>query len=113
MNTIHRPSDCNSLDEIMQSAGTKLVVIDFGATWCPPCRKIKPFFESLPSKYPDVVFISVDVDQLREHPLLSDISSVPTFKFFINTSLISQFSGAMEYQLTSKIEQLRPKLTIE
>ena len=108
MNTVKHPKTPEDLDEILQNAGRKLVAIDFGATWCPPCRRIKPFFESLPSKYPDVIFVSVDVDELQMHPLLAGVSSVPTFKFFVSMNLLSTFSGALESQITSTIERLKP-----
>lgn len=81
-----------------------MVVVDFSATWCGPCQKIKPFFETLPSKYPNVVFISVDIDELQGEELVDDVSSVPTFKFFVQKKLVDKFSGANESKLLSTID---------
>ena len=105
---MRHPSTPEELDNIMLSAGRKLVAVDFGATWCPPCKMIKPFFESLSSQFPDVIFVSVDIDQLREHPLAADIMSVPTFKFFIGGNLMSTFSGAVQQQIVYAIQKYRP-----
>ncbi|XP_060055011.1 thioredoxin isoform X1 [Erinaceus europaeus] len=55
----------SAFQEALDSAGDKLVVVDFSATWCGPCKMIKPFFHSLCEKYSDVVFLEVDVDDCQ------------------------------------------------
>ncbi|EGW02022.1 Sushi, von Willebrand factor type A, EGF and pentraxin domain-containing protein 1 [Cricetulus griseus] len=60
-----------AFQEALAAAGDKLVVVDFSATWCGPCKMIKPFFHSLCEKYSSVVFLEVDVDdcQVRSEKL--------------------------------------------
>ena len=56
---------CNTLAELKEqilAAGDKLVVIDFFAEWCPPCRMMSPEIERLATEERDVVFLGVDVD---------------------------------------------------
>ena len=66
---------------------------------------MKPFFDTLPNKYPDAVFVSIDIDRFRSHREVEDVSGVPTFKFYLNGKVIAKFSGADESKLISTIEQ--------
>ncbi|KAI3747666.1 hypothetical protein L6452_10238 [Arctium lappa] len=43
------------------------MVVDFSATWCVPCKVLESFLRSLASKYEDVEFINIDVDELKAH----------------------------------------------
>ncbi|VEL13503.1 unnamed protein product [Protopolystoma xenopodis] len=57
-------------EEIISSAGDKLVVVDFFGAWCGPCKQFAPLFEDLSSSMPDIIFCKVNVDecpQLKEN----------------------------------------------
>lgn len=73
---------------------SKLVVVDFFATWCGPCHAIAPVVASLATKYTDAVFVKVDVERLRETAQHFDIRAMPTFLFFRGGMKIDSFSGA-------------------
>lgn len=89
----------------MASAGTKLVVVDFTATWCPPCQRIAPFFEQLPAKFPRAVFLKVDVDRCAETASAQGVSAMPTFIFYKNRTRIDRLQGADPSVLESKVRQ--------
>ncbi|XP_054916259.1 thioredoxin-like [Poeciliopsis prolifica] len=95
--------------KILSEAGSKLVVVDFIASWCSPCQTIAPLFEKLAedSANKDVIFFKVDVDDAKDVRKHCGISSMPTFHFYKNGSKVHEFSGADESQLREKIQELR------
>lgn len=71
-----------AFQEALAAAGDKLVVVDFSATWCGPCKMIKPFFHSLCDKYSNVVFLEVDVDDCQDVAADCEVKCMPTFQFY-------------------------------
>ncbi|ORY53628.1 thioredoxin-domain-containing protein [Rhizoclosmatium globosum] len=93
-------------DETLANAGpTKLVVVDFTASWCGPCKAIKPFYAELASKYRHVTFVTVDIDVLKETAGKNQISSVPTFHFYKGGALVANMKGADPRQLQTLVDQ--------
>ncbi|CAF4782494.1 thioredoxin-like protein 1 [Pieris napi] len=89
----------------MANAGTKLVVVDFTATWCPPCQRIAPFFEQLPAKFPRAVFLKVDVDRCAETASTQGVTAMPTFIFYRNRTRVDRLQGADNSTLENKVRQ--------
>ncbi|OXU18787.1 thioredoxin-like protein 1 [Nasonia vitripennis] len=89
----------------LSNAGTKLVVVDFTATWCGPCQRIAPVFEQLSTKYPNAVFLKVDVDKCAETAAGQGVSAMPTFIFYRNKIKLDSCQGADPAGLESKIKQ--------
>ncbi|KAM9827533.1 thioredoxin b [Neosynchiropus ocellatus] len=84
----------DQFDSCLKDAGDKLVVVDFTATWCGPCKMIAPVFKDLSHSTPNVMFLKVDVDDVPEVTEAYDISAMPTFVFFKNKKEVHRFSGA-------------------
>jgi len=89
----------------LTSAGPKLVVVDFTASWCGPCKRIAPFFEELSTKFPNAVFLKVDVDECQETAASQGVSAMPTFIFFRNKTKIDRIQGADTAALEEKVKQ--------
>ncbi len=71
-------------DTQLKDAGNKLIVVDFYATWCGPCKMISPKLEEMAQQFSDVIFLKVDVDENEEVASEYGISCMPTFIFIKN-----------------------------
>uniref|UniRef100_A0A0D3G902 Thioredoxin domain-containing protein n=1 Tax=Oryza barthii TaxID=65489 RepID=A0A0D3G902_9ORYZ len=99
----------NTMEEVAEHG--KTVVLKFSAIWCTPCRNAAPLFAELSLKYPDIVFVSVDVDEMPELVTQYDVRATPTFIFMKNNEEIDKLVGGNHEDLQEKFEQLnRPKL---
>ncbi|XP_050019953.1 thioredoxin domain-containing protein 8 [Alexandromys fortis] len=92
--------------ELLRAAGSRLVVVEFSARWCGPCKRVGPIFQAMSLKYQNVTFANVDVDSSKELAQLCHIKAVPTFQMFKHTKKIYEFHGADEQKLEAKIQEL-------
>ncbi|AET41214.1 thioredoxin TRX2 Ecym_7388 [Eremothecium cymbalariae DBVPG len=72
----------------------KLVVVDFYATWCGPCKMIAPMLEKFDTNYEDADFYKVDVDALSDVAQEQQITSMPTLIYYKNGEQVSKVIGA-------------------
>ena len=100
-------NELKTLDEYKAAiTNSPMLVVDFTATWCPPCQRIKPIFEGFATEYPDVTFVKVDVDENSEAAQEAGVQCMPTFKFFKNGAESDKLEGASKDQLVEKIQAL-------
>ena len=92
-------------DEALKSS--KLVVFDFTATWCPPCKMIAPKFEAMSNEMPDVDFYKIDVDENEETAQHCKINCMPTFQFYRDGVKVDELQGADENGLRGKINNMK------
>lgn len=85
------------------SASGKVVVVDFSATWCGPCRIIAPHFVELSKKYTNMIFIKVDVDDVQEVAELCKISAMPTFQVWKDGKKVDELVGASQDRLQALV----------
>jgi thioredoxin 1 len=85
----------------------KLVAADFWAPWCPYCMRLKPTFESIASKYPDIEFVKVNIDEQEGLASRYGIQGIPVIKFFCEGREVGEIVGYVPQQeLEKKISQI-------
>ncbi|XP_046980956.1 thioredoxin-T-like [Schistocerca americana] len=102
---VHIITGEDDLKARLADAGSNLVVIDFFADWCGPCKAIAPKFEELSQKYPDVVFLKVNVDDNESIAVTYDVKAMPTFVFIKDGKTLDSFAGANVDKLTQLLVQ--------
>ena len=78
-------------EEVLKEKG--VVVVDFWATWCGPCKMIAPIVEELDEEMSNVKFVKVDVDKNPQIANQYKIVSIPTLKIFKDGKLINTLIG--------------------
>lgn len=75
--------------------GNDIVLVDFWASWCGPCRQFGPIFEAASEQHPDIVFGKVDTEAERELAAAAQITSIPTLMAFREGVLVFAQPGAL------------------
>ncbi len=88
----------------------EIVIFDFWAPWCGPCRQFAPIFEAASEKYPDVVFAKVNTEEEREIAAHFSIRSIPTIMVFRDAMLVFAQPGSIPEnaidELIGKVREL-------
>lgn len=84
----------------------KLLVVDFFATWCGPCKKLSPTLDEVSEELGEQVnIVKVDVDESEDLAMDYGIRSVPTVLFFKNGQQVDKFVGALpKSEIVAKVQ---------
>jgi thioredoxin 1 len=106
--TIHAVTDTDFDSEVLQS--TKVVLVDFWAEWCAPCRMIAPVVEALADELGDrLKVVKMDIDANPEVPGRLGIMSIPTLIIFKDGQAAERtvgFRSGLKTDLAEKLEAL-------
>jgi thioredoxin len=91
--------------ELAKDPKNKLIVVDFFAEWCGPCKQIEPFVNELATKYRHVTFLRIDVDQMQETSKRVGITAMPTFQFYKAGSKVGELKGSNPAGLEQLVKQ--------
>ncbi|OBZ89757.1 Thioredoxin-1 [Choanephora cucurbitarum] len=84
----------------------KLVIVDFHATWCGPCKLIAPKLKNFAESYTDVVFAKVDVDEVPDVAGEYQVRAMPTIMYFKNGQKLDEVVGANVKSIEDKLKAL-------
>ncbi|HJM46032.1 MAG TPA: thioredoxin [Candidatus Nitrosopelagicus sp.] len=76
-------------------ANNDLLLVDFWAEWCGPCKSMHPIFTRMAKKYKQVRFARVNVDNAQDIAMRYGVQSIPTFIMFKNGEIVNQMVGAV------------------
>ena len=79
--------------------GKGVVVVDFFATWCAPCKMLSPILEELQSEMDNVEIVKIDVDECSALATKYGVQSIPTIKIFKDGAEVDTKVGFMPKEL--------------
>ena len=82
----------NEFNEVLKN---EIVLVDFFANWCGPCKMLSPVIEQVSNEMTDITFVKVDVDESSDLASMFGIMSIPTLLIFKNGELKGKTMGFM------------------
>ncbi|XP_050211303.1 thioredoxin-like protein CXXS1 [Mercurialis annua] len=80
------------------------IVVHFTASWCMPSVAMNPIFEEIASAYPDALFLTVDVDDVKAIAGKMEVKAMPTFVLMKNGAQVDKVVGANPEEIRKRID---------
>ncbi|HUU03260.1 MAG TPA: thioredoxin [Myxococcota bacterium] len=100
-----------NLDETIKN--NSILLIDFWAEWCGPCKMFGPVFEKVSEKHTDIAFASCDTEAQQEVAAMFGIRSIPTLAVFRDQIMVLQQAGALPEAALEEIIQKTRELDMD
>ena len=95
-NNIIDVSEASFNDQIIEESENRLVIVDFWAPWCQPCKQLTPLLEKVVSKNKDkIVLAKVNIDENKQVAAQLRIQSIPAVFAFKNKQIVDAFQGVI------------------
>ena len=91
----------------------EIVLVDFWASWCGPCRQFAPVFERAADEHPDIVFGKVDTESEQQLAAAAQITSIPTLMAFKQGVLVFAQPGALPAPALQQVIDAVKELDVE
>jgi thioredoxin 1 len=94
------------IESVNEIPAKGIVVMDFYANWCGPCKRIAPAFETLAGTFKNATFLKVNVDESPDLTEQFDVNAMPTFVFLVDGKLYQKVEGADLNQIIAILQNL-------
>ncbi len=110
MNEINNILDVNEAefnDKVIEASSSKLIIVDFWAPWCGPCKQLTPILENVAKKSVDkITLVKINIDENQQIAAQLRIQSIPTVYAFKDKQIVNAFQGVIpEKQIIAFIEK--------
>lgn len=101
--------DSNEFEQLIKD--NKVVLVDYTATWCGPCKVVAPLIDKLATEYSDrVTVVKIDIDQNQDAAKKYGIRSIPAVLVFRDGEMVENTFGSQPYETYSNILETQLKL---
>ena len=97
----------DSSSKFNEAVSKGIILVDFSATWCGPCKRAGPELQKLAATYDTIKFVKIDVDKYTDITSFYDVESMPTFMFFKHGQRVRVIEGFDVKELTKECEKYR------
>lgn len=102
------------LMQILESSEHKIIIVDFYADWCGPCKRLDPILVNFQENNEDILILKIDIDESPSAAEKFEITSIPNLIFFVNGIENGRHTGIMsEEELQETVERMKLEIAKE